>query len=233
MASSHESGRDDSGALDALLEEILVDAYGDSVPALGLTPLRLSPTGTWDPAQEHWGEEGEPLEECFRPIVAFGPRPRFEMEQILPGLDPADPFWDPLVEASELNAGGDFEGARQLLAELLIADLRCLDAHAHLGNFAFDHQPADALRHYQVGARIGELSLDADFSGVLPWGFIDNRPYLRCLHGYGLCLWQLGRVEAAAVVFERLLWLNPNDNQGVRFLIGPAREGEEWAQEES
>ena len=81
------------------------------------------------------------------------------------------------------------------------------------------HQPAEALRHYQVGARIGELSLDADFSGVLPWGIINNRPYLRCLHGYGLCLWQLGRLEEAAVVLERLLWLNPNDNQGLRDIL--------------
>ncbi len=150
MASSNKSGRDDSGALDALLEEILVDAYGDA--------------------------------------------------------------------------------ACQLLMELLIADLRCLDAHAHLGNFAFDRLPAEAIRHYEVGVRIGELSLRAGFSGVLRWGFIDNRPYLRCLHGYGLCLWQLGRVEEAAKVFERLLWLNPTDNQGVRFLIGPVRAGEKWEQ---
>lgn len=38
-------------------------------------------------------------------------------------------------------------------------DLRCLDAHAHLGNLAFDHWPQEALRHYAVGLRIGELSV--------------------------------------------------------------------------
>ncbi len=67
---------------------------------------------------------------------------------------------------------------------------------------------------------------------MLPSSFIDNRPFLRCLHGYGLCLWRLGRVEEAAKVFERLLWLNAADEQGVRFLIGPARAGEEWEQGE-
>ncbi len=67
---------------------------------------------------------------------------------------------------------------------------------------------------------------------MLPWGIIDNRPYLRCLHGYGLSLWQLGRIEEAAKVFERLLWLNPTDNQGVRFLVGPAKAGEAWEQGE-
>ncbi len=197
-------------------------------PALGLTPLGLSSTGTWNPAEDYWGKEGEPIEECLRPIVDFGPRPGFEMEQVLPGADFDDPFGDPLLEASELCAVGDAYGARQLLMEMLIADLRCLDAHAHLGNFAFERLPAKAVRHYEVGVQIGDLSLGTDFSGMLPWGFIDNRPYLRCLHGYGLCLWRLGRVDEAAKALERLLWLNPVDNQGVRFLIGPVRAGEEW-----
>lgn len=26
-------------------------------------------------------------------------------------------------------------------------------------------------------------------AGVPPWSALYNRPYLRCLHGYGLCLW--------------------------------------------
>ncbi len=209
-----------------------IEASRLDVPVLGLTPLGLRPAGTWDPSEEYWGEEGEPREECLRPIVAFGPRPQSEMEQILPGEDPGDPFGDPLIEASTLNAAGDVEGARTLLMELLLADLRCLDAHAHLGNFAFDRRPAEAIRHYEAGVRIGELSLGEGFSGVLPSNFIDNRPFLRCLHGYGLCLWRLGRVEEAAAAFERLLWLNPTDDQGVRFLIGPARAGEEWEQGE-
>ncbi len=209
-----------------------IEASRLDVPALGLTPLGRRPTVTWDPSREYWGEEGEPLDECLRTIVAFGPRPEFEMEQILPREDPGDLFDDPILEASELNAAGDDYGARELLMELLLADLRCLDAHAHLGNFVFDHRPNDAIRHYEAGVRIGELGFDAGFNGVLPWSFIDNRPYLRCLHGYGLCLWRLGRVEEAAKVLERLLWLNPTDSQGVRFLIGPVRRGEDWKEGE-
>jgi hypothetical protein len=30
------------------------------------------------------------------------------------------------------------------------------------------------LAHYEVGVRIGDLSLGSD--GVLPWGLVDNRP---------------------------------------------------------
>jgi hypothetical protein len=48
---------------------------------------------------------------------------------------------------------------------------------------------------YEVGLRIGELSLGEGFDGVLLWAMIDNRPYLRCLNGYGECAWRLGRFE--------------------------------------
>ena len=71
----------------------------------------------------------------------------------------------------------------------------------------------------------------ASFTGVLPWGRIDNRPFLRCMNGFGLCLWRLGRFEEAERVFDRMLWLNPTDNQGVRFLIGPIRAGAAWQEE--
>jgi len=53
-------------------------------------------------------------------------------------------------------------------------------------------------------------------------------PVLRCLHGFGLCLWRLQRFEEAAVVFERMLWLNPTDNQGARFLIDSVRAKKAW-----
>jgi hypothetical protein len=68
------------------------------------------------------------------------------------------------------------------LMEICQADLRCLDAHSHLGNL-FDHRPHHALRYHEVGLRIGELSLGDDFNGVLAWGLIDNRPFyaLQCI----------------------------------------------------
>ena len=203
------------------------------VAALGLAPLRLEPCGTWDPAEEYWGEEDDAIDDWARSIIAHGPRPEFEMEQVLPGADPNDPDSDPIIESNELKDTGDLAGARRILMALLEADLRCLDAHAHLGNLVFDHTPREALRHYEVGVRIGQLSLGEGSNGVLAWGLVDNRPFLRCMNGYGLCLWRLGRRDEAARVFDRMLWMNPADNQGIRFLLPAVRDGRRWEESAS
>jgi hypothetical protein len=76
--------------------------------------------------------------------------------------------------------------------------------------------------------RIGELSLGSLADGLLPWGWIDNRPFLRCMIGFGLCLWRLDRFEEAECVFDRMLWLNPADNQGVRFNVSRVRARQIW-----
>ncbi len=198
------------------------------VQVLGLAPLGLEEMGMWDPKEEYWGEEDEPIEQWAKPIIAHGLRPMFEMEQVLPGEDPDDPFNDPITRSNDLKDAGERAEAEKILVQLCQADLRCLDAHSHLGNFVFDHHPKDAIRHYEVGLRIGELSLGEGFTGVLAWGLIDNRPFLRCMHGYGLCLWRLGRFDEAEHIFEKMLWLNPSDNQGVRFIIDEVKAKTAW-----
>ena len=137
-----------------------------------------------------------------------------------------------VTEFNDLKDAGDRLQAIRILMELCQSDLRCLEAHAHLGYFDFKSMPQKAIRHYEVGLRIGELSLGNDFEGVLHWGLIDNRPFLRCMHGYGLCLWRLGHFYDAERVFDRMLWLNPSDNQGVRFLIDDVRAGTAWEERE-
>jgi hypothetical protein len=195
------------------------------IPALGLIPLRLEDMGMWDPQEHEWGE---PVERWAKPIIKRGPRPEYEMEQVLPGDDPDNPDTDPILEAIDLKESGDHRRACRMLMNLLVADLRCLDAHAHLGHFSFRSDPDTAVRHYDMGVRIGEFSLGKDFSGVLPWACTDNRPFLRCLHGYGLCLWRFGRSRDAERVFTRLLWLNPTDNQGARFNLSDVQAGNAW-----
>ncbi len=200
------------------------------VQALQLTPLKLHEYGTWNPQDHEWAGDEYDLSQSdwAKEIIAAGIRPVFEMEAFIPGQDLDDIDSDPIYEAVELFHSGYERAALSSLNKMLEQDLRCIDAHAHLGSFTFDTDPKMALKHYEVGKAIAELSQDPQILGVLPWGLIDNRPYLRCLHGYGLCLWRLERFDEAAAAFKKLLWLNPNDNQGARFLYPEAKAHKPW-----
>ena len=208
------------------------------VPALKLKPLELRDEWDWKPEEHYWGEYGDEIEPYFEPIFKFGPRKSYEMEQVLPGEDPEDFDCDPIIEASECHQCGDYKTAYKIMENILTTYLRCLDAHAHLGIWEFNNSDKDydwsdnpiekAKKHYEVGVKIGELSLGKGFNGLLPWGRLDNRPFLRCLVGYGLSQWRLGAADKAKEVFTRMLWLNPTDNQGVRFLLEDIDEGKSW-----
>lgn len=189
------------------------------VERLGLVPLPLRGGELEDLRRKYEPyRRPDPYAPLWRLLTAKR-RASFEMDPIawgmLPGMDPDE---SPTCLAAERAAAGDREGARELLMDLLCTELRCIDAHAHLGNLEFERAPAQAILHYEIGMRIGELSLPPGFDGVLLWGHIYNRPYLRALHGQGLCLWRLGRFEPAQQVFDRILAFNPNDNQGIRFI---------------
>lgn len=167
-----------------------------------------------------------------REIILAGPRRAYEMEQVVPGAN-WEEMIDPISDSVELKEAGDWEGARRLLHRCLEADLRCLDAYAHLGNMYFGEgkwqgEVERALHTYLAGVQMGDLALGPKFRGVLPWRMIDNRPFLRCLHGLGLALWRLGRTDEARAVFVRMLWLNPMDNQGARFLLADLDAGKTY-----
>ena len=128
------------------------------VKALGLLPLKLKDEGLWDP--EDIEEDSD-----HPPAKAGRRRPVFEMEQVLPGADP-EADTDPIIESNELKATGDIAGARKILMELCRADLRCLEPTRTLG-FSPSRIGDHAIRHYEVGMRIGELSFGEGFDGVL------------------------------------------------------------------
>jgi tetratricopeptide (TPR) repeat protein len=204
------------------------------VPKLGLTPL---PLRVFRPAHD-LREDYEPFTDPdpYAPLwrrLTEKPRMSYDMDPIawgaLSGGEGDGGEEDlPVCDASDLIEAGDVEGARELLMDTLLRDLRCIDAHEHLGSIEFEHLPQRASQHYEIGVRIGDLSLPPGFDGVLIWGRIYNRPFLRCLHGLGLCHWRLGRAGEALALFERILALNPNDNQGIRFLREALLDGQTW-----
>jgi tetratricopeptide (TPR) repeat protein len=98
-----------------------------------------------------------------------------------------------------------------------------IDAYHHLAMLLDETGRRDeALRIWQETVQMGLICLPAEFivgRDHLPWDCIDNRPFLRAYHGLGLEMLERHEVTRALAIFEHILALNPDDNQGVRALV--------------
>jgi len=96
----------------------------------------------------------------------------------------------------------------------------CADAYVILAESAAG--PARALPQYEAAVAAGERAIGAarfaDLAGQF-WGVLETRPYMRARLGLAQTLAELTRVDEAEQHYRALLRLNPNDNQGVRYLL--------------
>jgi hypothetical protein len=76
---------------------------------------------------------------------------------------------DPILKANDLRDRGRKARARQVLERLIIQDVRCLDAHAHVGNLGFASNVRSALWHYERGMLIGQVRAGLDWSNPDTW----------------------------------------------------------------
>jgi tetratricopeptide (TPR) repeat protein len=123
------------------------------------------------------------------------------------------------------------QAAEAYYREALRLDPGHADAWVHLGNRRFEEgRLAEALAHYERGQASAEARTIGDparYPGPF-WSDVDSRPFMRALHGRGLCLWRLGRTDEARQVFAWMLELNPSDNQGIRLLLRDLDEELSW-----
>ncbi len=81
---------------------------------------------------------------------------------------------------------------------------------------------ASACKLYKQAVEIGAKQLGAQFfkenKGDF-WAMHETRPYMTARLGYADCLNVLKRTDEAITEFEEMLELNPNDNQGVRYIL--------------
>lgn len=193
--------------------------------------LAIESFGEWSPREELFEDIDDEQEEFSHPydkILHAGKRSCWEMENILPGYNPEN-FDCPIGDGIEIMNTGDWYGAIQHMKNLLAQDERCLDAYAHLGNWYFeDEDLSKAKNFYKMGTAIGLKSISNKINDVFPWGVIENRPFLRCLHGLGITLYRQRNVVDAMSIFQKIVWLNPRDNQGARFLIDSLVNGVKW-----
>ncbi|MFS0575998.1 SEC-C metal-binding domain-containing protein [Sporosarcina sp. 179-K 3D1 HS] len=71
-------------------------------------------------------------------------------------------------------------------------------------------------QYYRTAIAEGEKQFDGDVD--IAWNLVTNRPYLRAIFSYGAWLFDEQKFAEAARVLGQLLALNPNDNQGARYV---------------
>ncbi len=98
-----------------------------------------------------------------------------------------------------------------------------IDAYAHIAGQLLEHDNVKIAEEYsRKGLDIAQSIIPDDFSGRITWAHLENRPFLRLYHNYTLCQMKLGKFKKAVHLMEQHLAWNPNDNIGVRFIIGDA-----------
>jgi tetratricopeptide (TPR) repeat protein len=120
----------------------------------------------------------------------------------------------------ELHEGDDLDGAERAFRTVLAEMPDHLDAIHHLALVTSERDlPEQALDLWDQAVRIGRKAFPPDFEmgkDRLEWVCWDNRPFLRCLHALALTRYAESGPREALRLFEELLALNPNDNQGIR-----------------
>ena len=115
---------------------------------------------------------------------------------------------------------GDRRAALKLFRSALKLDPQHADAHNHVGIVSLEARKLkDADRHFRAAIEGGLRYVERDGKKV-PWGIIENRPYLRGLANLALTLAEQKKWAEALAIHRQMLKLNPDDNQGARFLIG-------------
>jgi tetratricopeptide (TPR) repeat protein len=120
---------------------------------------------------------------------------------------------DLIFEAVELP---DDDGY-QLALKALQMDPDCIEGYEYLGTL----EPIieTAILYYKNGIEIGKrIFAKTNFKDGIGnfWMIHETRPFMRCMQAYADCLKNMDRFHEAVSVYEEMLRLNPNDNQGVR-----------------
>jgi tetratricopeptide (TPR) repeat protein len=146
-------------------------------------------------------------------------------ELLAGGGPPARTPSTPLERAQDLIYQASSTRSRRerigLAREALAVSPDCADAYVFLADeTARNAREAAAL--YTQGVAAGERALGEqrfkEDAGHF-WGILDTRPYMRARLGLAVAQWEIGEHESAIDHLWEMLRLNPNDNQGVRYVL--------------
>lgn len=120
-------------------------------------------------------------------------------------------------EISEIEEPAD---AMKELQQLIDEDAEFLDAYNGLGWWEYTLKNyGNALSLFYFSYEIATEKIPMDFQGKIEWGFMENRPFLRTMHGLATCFVSMRGFENSIEVCNQLLEYNPMDNLAARALL--------------
>ncbi len=166
---------------------------------------------------------------CLSEVMmgSITPGPPATATSATPAATPATPVTPatPLEEAEEMMYSiweTDDPGERAQIAMKAIGlSMDCVDAWVYLADEVTSDLP-DAIKCARTGVVAGERVLGPEvfeeYEGDF-WGYIRTRPYMRALITLAGYLWVAECYGEAAGIYRKMLRLNPDDNQGVRYIV--------------
>lgn len=116
---------------------------------------------------------------------------------------------------------------KKLVKQALELDPDNADAYNYLASIEEDIDKAIGM--FEKAIKAGEKTLGKKFiekeKGHF-WGMLETRPYMRAKAGLADCLYAKNKIDEAIEVYEEMLELNSNDNQGIRYLLSTLLLGE-------
>ena len=112
------------------------------------------------------------------------------------------------------------EKAKKLIKQALELDPDNADAYNYLASIEDDIDKA--IKLYEKAIKAAEKTLGKKFfeeeKGYF-WGLVETRPYMRAKAGLADCFYVKDEDDKAIEIYEEMLELNPNDNQGIRYML--------------
>lgn len=120
--------------------------------------------------------------------------------------------WNAILES-------DIDSAERHFLSAVKEDANNADAWNGLGAVQFERgNLEESLSSYATALEKARASFGGEVPRSLVW-IEEHKPVMRALHGIGRNLFRLERFAEAQKIFEDLLSRNPDDNQGVTFLL--------------
>lgn len=128
--------------------------------------------------------------------------------------------FDHVCDVMEDNDEDDLEWVINELQEIIHESPMYIDAYNQLALILlWDGYREEGQAVLEKGIKNIMSIFPDDFfesNNLLKWGWLENRPFLRCYANLGLFLFENKKYSRAKSIFEKILVMNPNDNQWIR-----------------